>query len=216
MKKTMMTAACAVLFCFGGPAMATAIYYQASNVEGVGEIVYGLGSDINNPVSASFTASSGTVDENLASFMPGEYTISFTLNGFWVDFNGDAVADFDLPDTSFTTGPYQITALPPFSGAAGGLTWSVDPYSGGSVSYDFGDVGPLTNFDVNTGLAELDYLSSGSMDGLLAADIYWDTLRIELNSTVAVPEPSTVLIMGMGLLGLVGFGRKRRLFDRMG
>ncbi len=54
------------------------------------------------------------------------------------------------------------------------------------------------------------------MNGVMDADIYWDTLRIELNSTVSVPEPSTILMMGIGLLGLVGYNRKRCQLSRMG
>ncbi|HHH47812.1 MAG TPA: PEP-CTERM sorting domain-containing protein [Gammaproteobacteria bacterium] len=209
MKKIITTTACAALLCLGGPAMATSIYYEATDVVGTAEITYGLGPDVNAPPVFSFAATSGSVDENLGLFVPGEYTISFTLDGFWADFNGDTVSDFDLPDTSFTSDPYLIPALPPFNGTAGALTWSVDPYSGGTVSYDFGDVGPITNFDVNEMLAEVDLLYSGGMNGVMTADIYWDTLRIELNRTVSVPEPSTILIMGLGLLGLVGYNRRR-------
>jgi len=168
-----------------------------------------MGLNANDPATFSFTGISGSIDENLSLFTSGEYTISFNLDGFWMDFNGDDISDFDLPDTSFTTGPYLIPALPPFSGTAGALTWSVNPYSGGSVSYDFGDTGYVTNFDVNALLAGLDQQYSGGMNGVMDADIYWDTLRIELNSTVSVPEPSTILMMSIGLLGLVGYSRKR-------
>ncbi len=189
--------------------MATSIYYEASNVVGVAEVNYGVGSAIYDAPEFNFVGVSGTVDENLSLLTPGEYTISFTLDGFWADFDSDGISDFDLPDTSFTSGSYLIPALPPFSGTAGALTWSVNPYSGGSVSYDFGNTGSITNFDVNVLLAGLDQQYSGGMNGVMDADIYWNTLRIELNSTVSVPEPSTILMMGIGLLGLVGYNRKR-------
>ncbi len=216
MKKLITTTACAAFLCFGGSAMAAPIYYEATNVTGIGEVDYAVGLGVNNPATFSFTGTSGSIDENLSLFVPGEYTISFSLDGFWMDFNGDTISDFDLPDTSFTTDAYLIPALPPFSGTAGALTWSVNPYSGGSVSYDFGNTGSITNFEVNVLLAGLDQQYSGAMDGVMGADIYWDTLRIELNSAVAVAEPSSILMMGLGLLGLAGCKRKCRRSGRVG
>ncbi len=196
--------------------MATSIYYEATNVVGIGEVTYGLGPSVNDPATVSFTGVSGSIDENISHFTPGEYTISFVLDGFWMDFDGDNISDFSLADISFTTGSYLMPALPPLSGTAGALTWSVDPYSGGSASYDFGNTGPITNADVNGLLAGLDQQYSGGMNGVMNADVYWDTLRVELNSTTSVPEPSTILMMGVGLLGLVGYSRKRRRSDRVG
>lgn len=35
--------------------------------------------------------------------------------------------------------------------------------------------------------------------------------RIPLTSNAVVPEPTTVTLLGLGLLTLIGYGRKRRL-----
>ncbi len=89
------------------------------------------------------------------------------------------------------------------------MTWNVDLNSGGWVSYDFGTTGAYTNAGVNTMLGGLDFLYSGVANGVMNANMGWDTLRVELNSTAPVPEPATMLLFGTGLLGLIGYNRKR-------
>ncbi|WP_338668565.1 choice-of-anchor A family protein [Pseudodesulfovibrio methanolicus] len=52
----------------------------------------------------------------------------------------------------------------------------------------------------------------GSIDGTLIADFYYAHIQqhdVPFNSTTPVPEPGTFAIMGLGLLGLVGFMRRR-------
>ena len=155
---------CAVMLVLGmaTSSSATSIYYEATGVSGSATITYGTftNGDPDNPPAFSFWATAGSVDENLASFVPDEYSIGFTLDGFWADINEDGTPDFFLPDFSFTSGPYTIPALPPLSGTYGQLTWNFAPYSGGSASYDFGTTG-ITNSDVNIVLAALDSTYSG-------------------------------------------------------
>lgn len=215
MKNILITIVCTAFLWFTSSAMATTIYYEATNVSGVGTITYGMGANAMDAPEFTFVGSAGNVDENLSLFSPGEYALSFSLVGFWADFNEDGNVDFQFSDIglsnniSFTTGPYTIPALPPLSGTYGQLSWDFNPYSSLSLSYDFGTMG-FTNADANSMLAFLDMQSSqGWPDGIMNADLGWESLRVELNSTASVPEPSTLLLMGVGLFGLVGYNRKR-------
>lgn len=206
MKKFLMIMVCATFLCVATTAMAASIYYQSTDVSGAATITYD-NDDGTDPPKFSFVATSGTVDENLSSFTAGNYTVNLTLNGFWIDINEDSSHHFNIPDTTFSDAPYYIPSLPSYSGSYGQLTWDIDPYSGGSISYDFGTTGPYTNAEANAYLAQIDsFLSSGTADSTINANIGWNRLRIELNH---VPIPSAILLLGSGLLGLAGYGRKR-------
>ena len=188
---------------FTGSALASPIYYQAIDVEGTGTIDYGIGATIFDAPVFSFDGISGTVSENLASYTPGDYTVSFYLDGLMVDGNEDGDyldlgVDFVQPSSfSFTSAPVTLPALS-LAGSLGQLSWTFNPYSDITVSYDFGAFG---NSVVNGKLKNYD----PNHDGVMKANIKWDKLRVELH---AVPEPATLLLFGVGLLG-VGFKRRQ-------
>ena len=201
-----------------GNAIAAPIYIQADNVEGLAAINYDISYPMNEAPEFSFVATSGSLSHNLADYVPGDYTVDFLLEGFWIDYNNDSVADYSLPDLSFSdAGPLSLGPLPPLSGSDGAFSWEVNP-TGGNIwfSYDFDsvfDASSWSNSDVNGALAMLDLYVSGSANGVMDAIIGWDKLRVQLNP-VGVPEPSVWLLAGIGLLGFGWARRQRRVVGR--
>jgi hypothetical protein len=115
-----------------------------------------------------------------------------------------AILDFDNPDIdqSVLGGSQGMTTIITYGTVFYTYTlsgWSVvwaDP-----VIVDFGNGGQLT--------IELDDLIHSAFGGDPSGseDVY---ARVTLNTAPSpVPEPSTVMLVGTGLLGMIAFGRKR-------
>ncbi len=211
--KKYLTASLLSVSLITGSALAAPIYIESTGVEGLATLTYDNSWPMNDAPEFTFDVTAGSLSHNLGAYTPGDYTIDFTLEGFWVDYDEDGTADFTLAPVSVTgLGPASLGPLPPLSGTAGALSWNVDvPGSSVWLSYDFDSVydrSLFSNFDVNGSLASVDMGFSGSANGVMDARIGWKRMRIDLKP-VAVPEPSLWLLSGIGLIGF-GVARIRR------
>lgn len=113
---------------------------------------------------------------------------------------------FVLSDVPYKVGGTSATGTLDFFSAAGGGAFilAANPDSTTYILDEFGPVlytGPESNPTFNTG----DFSLSGSFNGPTNA-----TLSIAAVTTTATPEPSTLLLTGLGVAGLFWFARKRR------
>jgi len=84
--------------------------------------------------------------------------------------------------------------------------WHGDP-----MSYEV-DLGIYEYGDNFLGLLDINWVDSGVLDLYLSAtqgDFYLWKAKITASDSAPVPEPATMLLLGSGLMGLAGYGRKK-------
>ena len=123
------------------------------------------------------------------------YTISFssTLGAFGADFSGLGTINADFP---FPAGVAEFTF---FNGAS----------TVGTIAQQFGSTGATVFFGV-TGLAAFDRVQvrTNVGDEFLTDDVVIGAALVAAPPATTVPEPTTVVLVGAGLLGLVGVRRR--------
>ena len=140
-----------------------------------------------------------------STFMSGAYTYISRASAttLWVgpsdgNLGGEIVQEFDIPTNEtlvyFTTviGAGQIS-----------VSWTAGAQSGGPIVDTYGDVKTLNN----TGAYAWDEFEYGAY---LAVDVYADSTPGSVDFYVnAVPEPSSILLLGMGTAAVAVARRKR-------
>ena len=195
---------------FAGSVSAAPIFFEATDVKATATVNYDYGFFPTGASEFNFDVISGSFSDNLGMFTPGDYNISFTLEGLWLDIDEDGAVDLtqgDLGTDPFygSTGPLSLGSLPPLSGTDGALSWDLDT-TANSLWIGF-DGAEYENFAMNSLLASFDLTFGNGINGVMDANVGWDKLRVELNPVV-VPEPSIWLLLGTGLLGL-GWARRK-------
>ncbi|GLC27862.1 PEP-CTERM sorting domain-containing protein [Roseisolibacter agri] len=124
------------------------------------------------------------------------YTIGFssTLGAFGADFTGLGTINADFP---FPAGVAEFTF---FNGAS----------TVGTVTQNFGSTGATVFFGV-TGLAAFDRVQvrTNVGDEFLTDDVVIGAALVATPPATTVPEPTTVVLVGAGLLGVVGVSKRR-------
>ncbi len=148
------------------------------------------------------TATSLDFDNELVTNATGSYAADGIVNGTSATF-----ATLSLP---LALGPISITPLWTVVGTVGPHTWTFDLLTIDFFAQGTGALGEYVLI-AGTGVghsSDTDFLST-SGEWTLSADSLG--AAISFSSTSVVPEPATIALLGIGLLGLSSIRRRRKV-----
>ena len=176
--------------------LAAATTPVANGIDDAGP-TYGFGALGTGTVSGNGIATTnGNVFASGGGLPVPAYTISFSsaLGAFGADFSGLGTINADFP---FPAGVAEFTF---FNGAT----------VVGTVARNFGASGAKVFFGV-TGLAAFDRVQvrTNVGDEFLTDDVVVGAALLASPPSTTAPEPTTVVLVGAGLVGLVGVSKRR-------
>lgn len=152
-------------------------------------------SDVGTSTTFSFTL--GVADSMTIEFDATPFTQAYASNGSSPNTNANARLSWSINIVDMTTGMTVFAFAPNELNAFSNVS-RTDGFPG-TTTYNPGTMA----FSASTGIL--------STDSTYQITIQHNTLANALQQTQAVPEPATLAIFGIGLLGITALKRRRRL-----